>query len=195
MGLTEDIAASELNSFYLVNSQEEYLRVDAARRWLRALEDQNPQVVHYFRAPRWDMAELENILLTVPMFGDAVAVIIHDIEKTHAAHQERLVSLLTARGAHVSVLATAGTIDKRKKFYKALAKMGPVEAFGRIYENQRPGWVFNRSQLIDGLRDDQHVITDRAIDVQVANLRKKLGKFGSYIQTVRGVGYRMQEIS
>jgi two-component system phosphate regulon response regulator PhoB len=58
---------------------------------------------------------------------------------------------------------------------------------------QRPGWVFSRSQLIDGLRDGQQVITDRAIDVQVANLRKKLGKFGGYIQTVRGVGYRMRE--
>ncbi len=58
---------------------------------------------------------------------------------------------------------------------------------------QRPGWVFSRSQLIDSLRDGQLVITDRAIDVQVANLRKKLGACGHYIQTVRGVGYRMTE--
>ncbi|MCK4857271.1 MAG: response regulator transcription factor [candidate division Zixibacteria bacterium] len=59
---------------------------------------------------------------------------------------------------------------------------------------RHPGWVFSRSQLIDELRDDQYVIADRAIDVQVANLRKKLGEYGHYIQTVRGVGYRMQEI-
>lgn len=58
---------------------------------------------------------------------------------------------------------------------------------------QRPGWVFSRSQLIDSLRDGQLVITDRAIDVQIANLRKKLGACGHYIQTVRGVGYRMTE--
>jgi len=43
------------------------------------------------------------------------------------------------------------------------------------------------------LRDGQLVITDRAIDVQVANLRKKLTVCGHYIQTVRGVGYRMTE--
>jgi two-component system, OmpR family, alkaline phosphatase synthesis response regulator PhoP len=58
---------------------------------------------------------------------------------------------------------------------------------------RRRGWVFDRSQLIDELRDGHHVITDRAIDVQVANLRKKLGEYGKYIETVRGIGYRMQE--
>ncbi|MEA2030721.1 MAG: response regulator transcription factor [candidate division Zixibacteria bacterium] len=58
---------------------------------------------------------------------------------------------------------------------------------------KHPGWVFSRSQLIDELREGHHVITDRAIDVQITNLRKKLGKFGKYIETVRGVGYRIQE--
>jgi two-component system phosphate regulon response regulator PhoB len=58
---------------------------------------------------------------------------------------------------------------------------------------RRPGWVFSRAQLIDELREGHHVITDRAIDVQITNLRKKLGEFGKYIETVRGVGYRMRE--
>jgi two-component system phosphate regulon response regulator PhoB len=62
-----------------------------------------------------------------------------------------------------------------------------------IILTRRPGWVFSRSQLIDDLREGHHVITDRAIDVQITNLRKKLGEYGKYIQTVRGVGYRFQE--
>ena len=33
---------------------------------------------------------------------------------------------------------------------------------------------------------------ERTIDVQVANLRKKLGKWGDHIETIRGVGYRIQ---
>ena len=32
---------------------------------------------------------------------------------------------------------------------------------------------------------------ERTIDVQVANLRKKLGAWGSHIETIRGVGYRI----
>lgn len=58
---------------------------------------------------------------------------------------------------------------------------------------KRPGWVFSRAQLIDELREGHHVITDRAIDVQITNLRKKLKEFGKYIETVRGIGYRMRE--
>jgi len=57
---------------------------------------------------------------------------------------------------------------------------------------ERPGWVYSRSQLIDRLRDGQQVITDRAIDVQIANLRRKLGAGGRYIKTIRGVGYSLE---
>ncbi|MFH2048459.1 MAG: response regulator transcription factor [bacterium] len=58
---------------------------------------------------------------------------------------------------------------------------------------RRPGWVFSRTQMIDELREGHQVITDRAIDVQIANLRKKLGRCGDYVETVRGIGYRMVE--
>jgi two-component system phosphate regulon response regulator PhoB len=58
---------------------------------------------------------------------------------------------------------------------------------------QRPGWVFTRQQILDGVHGDNYAITDRAVDVQVVGLRKKLGPAGSYIETVRGVGYRFKE--
>ena len=32
---------------------------------------------------------------------------------------------------------------------------------------------------------------ERTVDVQVANLRRKLGRWGAHIETVRGVGYRV----
>ena len=57
---------------------------------------------------------------------------------------------------------------------------------------RRPGWVFNRQQIIDGVRGYDYVITPRAVDVQVFGLRKKLGEAGKHIETVRGIGYRMQ---
>jgi DNA-binding response OmpR family regulator len=36
-------------------------------------------------------------------------------------------------------------------------------------------------------------VTDRAVDVQIVGLRKKLGPCGDYIETVRGVGYRFKD--
>ncbi len=58
---------------------------------------------------------------------------------------------------------------------------------------KRPGWVFTRSQIVDAVRGDNYSVTDRSVDVQIVGLRKKLGPCGSYIETVRGVGYRFRE--
>jgi two-component system phosphate regulon response regulator PhoB len=58
---------------------------------------------------------------------------------------------------------------------------------------QRPGWVFTRQQILDGVHGDNYAITDRAVDVQIVGLRRKLGVAGNYIETVRGVGYRFKE--
>jgi two-component system, OmpR family, alkaline phosphatase synthesis response regulator PhoP len=58
---------------------------------------------------------------------------------------------------------------------------------------RRPGWVFTRSQIVDAVRGTDYPVTDRSVDVQVVGLRKKLGDYGHYIETVRGVGYRFKE--
>ena len=61
------------------------------------------------------------------------------------------------------------------------------------YLARRPGWVYSRDQIIDAIRGHGYVVTDRAIDVQVVGLRKKLGDYGKLIETVRGIGYRFRD--
>ncbi len=58
----------------------------------------------------------------------------------------------------------------------------------------RPGWVFTRYQIVNAIRGEDYVVTDRSVDVQVVGLRKKLGAAGAYIETVRGVGYRLKDV-
>ena len=43
---------------------------------------------------------------------------------------------------------------------------------------RRPGWVFTRSQIVDGVRGDNYPVTERSVDVQIVGLRKKLGHCG-----------------
>jgi len=57
-----------------------------------------------------------------------------------------------------------------------------------------PGQVFSRAQLLDRLYQDHRVVTDRAVDSHVKNLRRKLQavRNGSdVIESVYGVGYRI----
>jgi two-component system phosphate regulon response regulator PhoB len=56
----------------------------------------------------------------------------------------------------------------------------------------RPGWVFSRDQIVGAVHDQEYAVTDRSVDVMIVGLRRKLGKAGQYIETVRGVGYRMK---
>jgi DNA-binding response OmpR family regulator len=58
---------------------------------------------------------------------------------------------------------------------------------------EKPGRVLSREDLISDARGDEAVAMDRTIDVHVASLRKKLGKAGEMIETVRGVGYKLRE--
>ena len=57
---------------------------------------------------------------------------------------------------------------------------------------RNPGWVFSRSDIIDAVRGKEATVTERAVDVQILGLRRRLGAKGAHIQTVRGVGYRLE---
>jgi phosphate regulon transcriptional regulator PhoB len=53
-----------------------------------------------------------------------------------------------------------------------------------------PGRVFTRDQLLNRVWGDETFIVDRAVDVHIRRLRKKLGKACNSIVTVRGIGYK-----
>ena len=55
-----------------------------------------------------------------------------------------------------------------------------------------PDIVFSRSQIISAIRGADYPVTDRSVDVQILGLRKKLGKAGDMIETIRSVGYRFR---
>lgn len=74
----------------------------------------------------------------------------------------------------------------------------PVETTFSEYEimklfHDHPGRVYSREELINAVRGIDSFVNDRAIDVHVTNLRRKLEdnpKEPQYIKTVWGVGYK-----
>ena len=55
-----------------------------------------------------------------------------------------------------------------------------------------PDMEWTRQQILDGIHEGNFAITERAIDVQIVGIRRKLGDAGRCIETVRGVGYRFR---
>ena len=83
-------------------------------------------------------------------------------------------------GSHI-VLAEGERIELTLKEYEML----------RLFMNN-PSRVFTRDQLLSQVWDSDYAGETRTVDVHVSTLRTKLGACGEYIETVRGVGYRME---
>ena len=57
---------------------------------------------------------------------------------------------------------------------------------------ENAGKAFSRDNLLMAVWGANFVGETRTVDVHIGTLRAKLGECGDYIETVRGVGYRME---
>jgi len=117
--------------------------------------------------------------------------------------------VLVARVRAVLRRKTSGSDDKSEPFniheivihpgrHEVLVNGEPVDLTFTEFNilrflSKRPGWVFTRYQIVDAVKGEDYPVTERSVDVQIVGLRKKLGSYGHYIETVRGVGYRFKE--
>jgi DNA-binding response OmpR family regulator len=89
---------------------------------------------------------------------------------------DRLRMLVTVQGRRVEVTPTE---------FELLATLA-----------RQPGRVFTRAQLLDAIRSLESESFDRAVDVHVKNLRRKLEpdpRNPRYLHTVYGIGYKFAE--
>lgn len=57
-----------------------------------------------------------------------------------------------------------------------------------------PGRVFSREILLNSIWGENLYVIDRTVDVHIAKVREKLGEFSSYLETIKGLGYRFKEV-
>jgi two-component system phosphate regulon response regulator PhoB len=60
---------------------------------------------------------------------------------------------------------------------------------------RQPGRAFSRHELMEAAMGDDALVLERTVDVHIKSLRQKLGKQSEFIETVRGVGYRLRDAS
>ena len=89
-------------------------------------------------------------------------------------------------------------IDREKKRVSRGGReveLGPTEYRLLEFLMERPGRVFSREQLLDGVWGSEVYIDERTVDVHVGRLRKALnrGRETDPIRTVRGAGYALDD--
>ncbi|MBD8524831.1 response regulator [Pseudoxanthomonas sp. CAU 1598] len=79
------------------------------------------------------------------------------------------------------------------RWHGTALELTPVEFRLLRTLGKRPGRVYSRSQLLDTVYVDDHVVSDRTIDSHIKNLRRKLQEVtpdSQPIESVYGVGYK-----
>jgi two-component system response regulator BaeR len=72
-------------------------------------------------------------------------------------------------------------------------RLTPVEFSLLKTLNSQPGRVFSRDQLMNEMYPDYRIVSDRAVDTHIKNLRRKLTDAGAgkdLVESVYGFGYR-----
>jgi two-component system phosphate regulon response regulator PhoB len=82
--------------------------------------------------------------------------------------------------------------------HEVLVKPEPVDLTATEFRllallMERRGRVQGRDRLLNDVWGYESIIDTRTVDTHVRRLREKLGPLASYIETVRGVGYRIAE--
>ena len=120
------------------------------------------------------LAQLRAALQTLPFFGGAKVVWLQNCnflgeERTASAAavtetlSELAQELRAFRWDNVRLLVSAGKVDKRKSFYKALEKIGPVETFAGWSENEAQ-WQEEAAALVRrALRETNRDISEDAL--------------------------------
>ena len=108
----------------------------------------------------------------------------------------RVKALLRRSGGAEESLMTCGnvTLDSEKRMVYVDGK--PVELTYKEFEIlslllQEQGRVLTRDTLMDRVWGLEAERENRTLDVHIRTLRQKLGECGEYIETVRGVGYKV----
>jgi two-component system phosphate regulon response regulator PhoB len=108
--------------------------------------------------------------------------------------------LRRASPERVAAVLTIGDIalDREKKRVSRggrAVELGPTEYRLLEFLMERPGRVFSREQLLDGVWGSDIYIDERTVDVHVGRLRKAInrGHAGDPIRTVRGAGYAIDD--
>lgn len=91
-----------------------------------------------------------------------------------------------------------GNLEMNKNHHVVLVCGKRTELTLKEYEMLRlfmenPGQVFTRDQIFNSIWGSDYVGESRTVDVHIGTLRAKLDECGEYIETVRGVGYRMEK--
>lgn len=117
-----------------------------------------------------------------------VKAIIRRVDNLKDKNTKNLNSLNSSNRDLVIIESSHRVMDGDKEIH-----LTPTEYDLLLFLYKNPERVFDREQLVDRVWGYDFLGDSRTVDIHIQRLRKKLGAYGKYIQTIYGVGYRYME--
>ncbi len=218
----DDKAIADVIAYNLENNGYEVLRATTGREGLRlALENRPELIILDVMLPEMDGLEVCRHLRADPRTGTLRVLMLtakseenDQLSGFNVGADDYVVKPFSVRVllervksqvrraaaaelAELPTILTCGAITMDRDKYSLLVDNEPVSLTAtefRLLESmvRQPGRVFERTELIEHAMGTDTIVLERTIDVHVRSIRKKLGTAADYLETVRGVGYRIQ---
>lgn len=138
-----DIKSGRLKPVYLLYGEEEYLRDEAARKLVDACL--NPDTRDFnlavFRAGEAHVESVAAALMSPPAFAARRVVVLRGFDELGSEEQKAVVGALQRMPQTSVAILVAATADERTWACKAVAQMGMVVRYRRLYESEAASWL------------------------------------------------------
>lgn len=141
------------------------------------------------RGEEWDKVEGlkiggDDYIVKPFMPGELIARVESVLRRSY--QHLRMSQVLSVGPLVIDHFAHKVTIDNQS-ISLTVKEFGILETLAR-----KPGRVYTREQILSLVWGDRHQSTDRTIDTHIKTLRLKLGEAGNMIETVWGIGYKLE---
>lgn len=109
------------------------------------------------RANEIEIDDLITLVDTLPFFGQRRAVVVKGADAWAAAEQEQLAAYLERGAPPSALILVAASLDRRRKLFTAVRKLGEIQEFPRLSVRQLPSWVADRVRK-EGRRIDADAV-------------------------------------
>ncbi len=193
--LETDLRSKNVRGVYLLFGKEGYLVGEYRRRLEEvALEGSlgafNRTVLAGARAKP---EEVEEAVRTVPMLGGRRLVVVERIDegdkKQTTALLDALTEVVKANIPSAVLLVTATTVDRRRKFYKAVTKHGLAVECRPMWDRELRGWVVGEARRLGKALDPDaaHLLMDM-VGNDLGKMHNELVKLVNYVGEQPSIG-------
>ncbi len=140
------------------------------------------------RADEIQMVDLITLVDTLPFFGQRRAVVVKDVDAWNAPDQERLAAYLEQGAPPSALILVATQLDRRRRLFTTIRRMGEIQEFPRLGVRQLPAWITERVRT-EGRRIDPDAV-EALIALAGSGLRQlslELEKLFAYVESLQRI--------